>query len=93
MSSPLTLHIRAETKPLEHRTAVPPKVAQELVEAGYVVNVERSPLSIFKDDEYEGTGATLVETGSWEQAPKDHVVIGLKELPEEDFPLKHTVSY
>ena len=90
-SSPLTLHIRAETKPLEHRTAVPPKVARKLVEAGYVVNVERSPLSIFPDNEYEGTGATLVPTGSWTEAPKDHIVVGLKELPEEDFALVHTV--
>ncbi|KJY01975.1 saccharopine dehydrogenase like protein [Zymoseptoria brevis] len=89
-SSPLTLHIRAETKPLEHRTAVPPKVARKLVEAGYVVNVERSPLSIFPDNEYEGRGATLVPTGSWTEAPKEHIIVGLKELPEEDFALVHT---
>ncbi|EMC91366.1 hypothetical protein BAUCODRAFT_152629 [Baudoinia panamericana UAMH 10762] len=84
------LHVRAETKPLEHRTAIPPSTAKKLVEAGYVVNVERSPLSIFKDSEYEGTGATLVPTGSWTDAPSDSIVVGLKELPEEDFPLKHT---
>lgn len=86
------LHVRAETKPLEHRSAVTPSVAKKLVEAGYTVNVERSALSIFDDTEYEGTGANLVPTGSWTDAPKDHIVVGLKELPEEDFPLKHTVS-
>lgn len=86
------LHVRAESKPLEHRTAVPPSTAKQLVDAGYTVNVERSELSIFPDSEYEGTGATLVPTGSWTQAPKEHIIIGLKELPEEDFPLKHTVS-
>ncbi|KAF2212639.1 hypothetical protein CERZMDRAFT_40427 [Cercospora zeae-maydis SCOH1-5] len=84
------LHVRAETKPLEHRSAVTPTVAKKLVEAGYTVNVERSPLSIFPDEEYEGTGATLVPTGSWTEAPKEHIIVGLKELPEEDFPLKHT---
>ncbi|KAM0701304.1 hypothetical protein Q7P35_011665 [Cladosporium inversicolor] len=84
------LHVRAETKPLEHRTAITPTIAKKLVDAGYTVNVEKSPLSIFPDSEYEGTGASLVPTGSWVDAPSDHIVIGLKELPEEDFPLKHT---
>lgn len=90
--APTVLHVRAETKPLEHRSAVTPTIAKKLVEAGYTVNVERSELSIFPDAEYEGTGATLVPAASWMEAPKDHIIIGLKELPEEDFPLKHTVS-
>jgi saccharopine dehydrogenase (NAD+, L-lysine-forming) len=85
------LHVRAETKPLEHRTAITPTIAKKLVDAGYTVNVEKSTLSIFPDSEYEGTGASIVPTGSWTDAPSDHIVIGLKELPEEDFPLKHTV--
>lgn len=89
--APTVLHNRAETKPLEHRAALTPTTAKKLVDAGYVVNIERSPLSIFPDFEYEGTGATLVPTGSWVDAPTEHIVIGLKELPEEDFPLKHTV--
>ena len=86
-----TLHVRAESKPLEHRSAITPTIAKKLVDAGYNVNVERSPLSIFEDSEYENTGAKLVPTGSWIDVPSDHIVIGLKELPEEDFPLKHTV--
>lgn len=91
--APTTLHVRAETKPLEHRSAITPTIAKKLVqEGGYTVNVERSPLSIFDDAEYEGTGASLVRTGSWTEVPSDHIIIGLKELPEEDFPLKHTVS-
>lgn len=89
--APTTLHARAEAKPLEHRSAITPTTAKKLVDAGYQVNVERSPLSIFKDEEYEGTGAKLVPTGSWMDAPSEHIVVGLKELPEEDFPLKHTV--
>ncbi|KAK5729791.1 Saccharopine dehydrogenase [Elasticomyces elasticus] len=87
--SPTVLHVRAETKPLEHRSAITPTIAKKLVDAGYVVNVEKSPLSIFPDKEYEGTGASLVSTGSWTDAPSEHIIVGLKELPEEDFPLKH----
>ena len=45
---------------------------------------------IFKDEEFEVVGATLVEEGSWETAPKDRIIIGLKELPEADTPLEHT---
>ena len=89
--SPTVLHVRAETKPLEHRTAITPTIAKKLVDQGYIVNVEKAPLSIFPDSEYEGTGASLVPTGSWVDAPSEHIIIGLKELPEEDFPLKHTV--
>ena len=86
-----TLHVRAESKPLEHRSAVTPTIAKKLVDAGYTVNVERSKLNVFDDSEYKSTGANLVPTGSWIDAPSDHIVVGLKELPEEDFPLKHTV--
>lgn len=55
-----------------------------MIEAGYTVNVERSPVRIFDDAEFEAVGATLVPEGSWEQIPKDHIVIGLKELEEKD---------
>lgn len=34
-------------------------------------------------------GAPLVEEGSWVNAPKDACILGLKELPEDDFPLEH----
>ena len=35
-------------------------------------------------------GIPLVPEGSWVGAPTDHIILGLKELPDEDFPLKHT---
>ncbi|KAJ4313493.1 Saccharopine dehydrogenase, partial [Neodidymelliopsis sp. IMI 364377] len=70
----------------------------KLLAAGYKVNVERSPTNpdyerIFKDKEFEDAGATLVDEGSWTKAPKDHIIIGLKELPEEDWPLEHTMVH
>ena len=80
----LTLHLRSETKPLEHRSALTPQTTKALVEAGYTVNVERSPVRIFDDAEFEAVGATLVPEGSWEEAPKDHIIVGLKELEEKD---------
>lgn len=63
---------------------VTPTTAKTLLEAGYKVNVERSPGRIFDDDEFEAVGATLVPEGSWVDAPKDAIILGLKELPESD---------
>ncbi|KAI9824989.1 MAG: mitochondrial Homoaconitase [Sarea resinae] len=88
--APTVIHLRSECKPLEHRSALTPTTAKALIDAGYVVNVERSPERIFDDEEFEKVGATLVPEGSWPEAPADHIIIGLKELPEETFPLKHT---
>lgn len=62
---------------------VTPTTTKALLEAGFKVNVERSPERIFEDDEFAAVGATLVPEGSWPSAPKDHIIIGLKELPEE----------
>lgn len=90
-SNGITLHLRSETKPLEHRSALTPTTAKALLDAGYTVNIERSPVRIFDDAEFEKVGATLVPEGSWPDAPADHIIVGLKELPETDtFPLKHT---
>ncbi|KAF2817451.1 Formate/glycerate dehydrogenase catalytic domain-like protein [Mytilinidion resinicola] len=89
------LHARAEAKPMEHRSMLTPTTAKKLLDAGYPVLVERSSTNphfrrIFKDEEFEAAGATLIEEGSWESAPNDHIIIGLKELPEKDTPLSHT---
>lgn len=85
-----TLHLRSECKPLEHRSALTPTTTKTLIDAGYKVNVERSPERIFDDEEFERVGATLVPEGSWVDAPTDNIIVGLKELPEDKFALKHT---
>lgn len=89
MSQPTILHLRAETKPLEARAALSPSVTKALIEAGFKVYVEKSSQSIFLSKEYEDVGATIVPEGSWKTAPRERIIIGLKELPEEDFPLVH----
>ncbi|TAQ90739.1 hypothetical protein B7494_g903 [Chlorociboria aeruginascens] len=77
-------------KALEHRSALTPTTAKALIDAGYTVNIERSPERIFDDSEFERVGATLVQENTWRDVPTDHIIIGLKELPVEEFPLKHT---
>lgn len=76
-------------------TSLTPTTAKKLLDAGYPVLVERSPKDpnyarIFKDEEFEQAGATLIEEGAYKTAPKDRIIIGLKELPEDKFPLEHT---
>lgn len=63
---------------------VTPTTTKALLDAGYKVNVERSPERIFDDAEFEKVGATLVPEGSWTDVPHDHIIVGLKELPEDD---------
>jgi len=71
-------------KALEHRSALTPATTKALLDAGYTVHIERSPERIFDDSEFEAVGATMVPEGSWREAPADHFIVGLKELPEED---------
>lgn len=86
----VTLHLRAETKPLEHRAALTPTTVKQLLSKGFKIYVEESPQSIFKTEEYRKAGAIIVPFGSWITAPRDRIIIGLKEMPEEDkFPLVH----
>lgn len=92
MSQYPTILLRAETKPLEHRSFAPSTIAA-LVKAGYPVEVERSSPKpelrrIFEDAEYEAAGAKLVPEGTWKTtAPGTKIILGLKEIEEEDFPL------
>lgn len=47
------------------QASVTPSAAKSLLDKGYTINVERSPARIFKDEEFEAAGATLVPEGSW----------------------------
>jgi saccharopine dehydrogenase (NAD+, L-lysine-forming) len=82
--APPILWLRSETKPLEHRSALTPKTTAALRDAGYTIYVERSPVRIFDDAEFEAAGAIMVDEHSWPNAPMDHIIIGLKELEEKE---------
>lgn len=85
----VVIQLRAETKPLEHRSPLSPKNAKALIDKGFEVFVERCPERVFDDSEFEQVGCKLVPSNSWKTAPKDRIILGLKELEEEDFPLIH----
>ncbi|PKG85634.1 saccharopine dehydrogenase [Colwellia sp. 75C3] len=85
--------LRAETKPHEQRTALSPKGAKALIEAGFKVTVECSSQNIFSQELYRQVDVELVAEGSWVDAPKEAIILGLKELPEDNFPLIHQHIY
>ena len=87
------LWLRAESKSFEKRTPVIPRHARALIEQGVNFTVERSPDRIFSDADYEQVKCTLVEEGSWKEAPLDAYILGIKELPREKTPLRHKHIY
>ncbi|KAI0242061.1 Saccharopine dehydrogenase [Massospora cicadina] len=84
------LWLRHEVKPMEHRAALSPEACKILISNGFEITVEKSSSRYFKDEEYERIGCKMGEPESWEaEAPLDVFIIGLKELPEGNSPLKH----
>lgn len=83
------LWLRHETRANERRAALTPQGACTLRKAGYQVTVEKSPDRVFSDADYAAAGCQMVPAQSWSEAPKDTIILGLKELPEENTPLRH----
>jgi saccharopine dehydrogenase (NAD+, L-lysine forming) len=89
----MLIHLRHETKPGERRTPLTPAGAKELIAKDFAIHVESSSMRIFTDDAYRAVGCDIVATGSWPEADKDAWILGLKELPDENFSLIHKHIY
>ncbi|WP_040159257.1 saccharopine dehydrogenase [Mobilicoccus massiliensis] len=87
------LWLRHEVRPGEGRAAISPRTARELREAGFRVVVEESPQRAFPLAEYTAAGCETAATGTWPEAPDDAIVVGLKELPDGDSPLRDHVYF
>jgi hypothetical protein len=85
--------LRAETKPHEQRTPLTPASAGALLNAGFDVTVEDCPARIFPIEDYRALSCDIAEPGVWTGAPRDAFILGLKELPDETFPLVHRHIY
>lgn len=83
------LWLRAEQRAHEDRTGLTPKGASALLAKGFEVTVERSANRVIPDAEYEAAGCQLVKSHSWPDAPGDAIVLGLKELPDDESALGH----
>ena len=84
------LWLRAEQRANETRTGLTPEGAAQLIAAGMKVSVEESDSRVLPTAAYEQAGCEIVPAHSWPDAPRDAVIFGLKELPEDGTPLPHT---
>ncbi|MFJ5264896.1 saccharopine dehydrogenase [Streptomyces sp. NPDC088387] len=83
------LWLRHETRATERRAPLVPEDAARLVREGVAITVEESPQRAFPLAEYVRAGCATAPAGSWVDAPEDHYVLGLKELPAEPYALRH----
>lgn len=74
--------LREEERSSERRTTIVPADARRVIEAGHRLSVETSTKRVFPDADYVAAGAEITPAGSWRAAPKDAVIIGVKELPD-----------
>jgi saccharopine dehydrogenase (NAD+, L-lysine-forming) len=88
-----SIWLREEVKADERRTPLSPDTALKLIEYGHQVVIEKSMKRIFTNAEYAVNGCKLVASGSWVEASEDTLVLGLKYLPNDDFPLIHKHCY
>jgi len=83
------LWVRAEQRSSEQRVGVTPAGVAALLEQGVRVSVENSHCRAIPIDGYRMAGAEIVAENSWPDAPRDAIIFGLKELPEDGTPLPH----
>ena len=83
------LWVRAEQRDNEQRVGLTPEGAAALIERGLLVTVERSAVRAISIDGYAAAGCVIAPENSWPDAPSDAIVFGLKELPEDETPLRH----
>ncbi len=84
------LWVRAESRDHEARVGIMPEGVTALIRQGMRVTVEDSRQRIVPIDGYRAAGATIAPEGSWTDAPTDALIFGLKELPADGTPLRHT---
>ena len=83
------LWVRAEQRANEERAGLTPDGAAELLASGLQVTVEHSLTRTFPTEAYKQVGCGIAPEASWPDAPRDAIIFGLKELPEDGTPLRH----
>ncbi len=83
------LWVRAEQRPNEDRVGLTPEGAKALIDAGLRVTVEESATRAIPIDGYRAAGAGIAPENAWPEAPRDAIIFGLKELPDDGTPLPH----
>ena len=85
----LHLWIRADQIQNEKRVGITPADTSKLINAGIKVTVEESPDRIISTEEYYKAGSEIAKQHAWPRAPKNTIILGLKELPEDLAIIEH----
>lgn len=83
------LWVRAESRENEDRVGIMPDGVAALLAQGIDVTVEDSPSRVISTADYAAAGAAIAPPGRWVDAPRDAIIFGLKELPDNGTPLSH----
>ena len=83
------LWIRAEQRPNEERVGLTPAGAASLLAAGIRVTVEVSGVRAIPLAGYVAAGCEIAAQNTWPGAPREAIIFGLKELPEDGSALIH----
>ena len=83
------LWLRAEHRENEKRVGLTPQGATQLIKEGIKVSVEASDTRIISTKDYKDADAKL-SLQALGKTPEDAIIFGLKELPNNDTPLKHS---
>jgi saccharopine dehydrogenase (NAD+, L-lysine-forming) len=83
------LWVRAEQRANEERVGLTPAGAAALLAAGLRVTVEKSARREIGIEGYARAGCEIAPENAWPEAPRDAIIFGLKELPEDGTPLWH----
>lgn len=81
--------MRAENRDFERRAPLTAESAAALIAAGHQIMVEASAARALPIEPYLAAGCERAEAGSWVSAPREAVILGLKELPEDGTALPH----
>lgn len=93
MSDKPVLWMRHESRRGEKRAPVVPRDAKVLVDAGFRVVVEESHSRALPLEDYVAAGCETAPADTWADAPEGAIVLGLKELPESDAPLRDHIYF
>lgn len=83
------LWVRAEQRENEERVGLTPDGAKALLDAGIRVTVEESSVRAIPMQGYLDAGVDIAAENSWPDAPRDAIIFGLKELPDDGTTLPH----
>ena len=72
--------VRAEVRDFEKRVGITPEAVAKLIAEGFEITIEESKHRAIPIKNYQNLGANIAPANSWQSAPEEALIFGLKEL-------------